>query len=305
MRPARLGSAVLTVSALLFLLTACGSSPDGASAAGTIRVVASTNVYGAIASAVGGADVEVTSIIDDPSADPHSFEANVRTQLAVSKADVVVANGGGYDDFLDTLIASTGTDATVVDAVDVSGRAVAAEAAGEQLNEHVWYDFPTVEKVAAAIAAALEKADPAGADRYSANATDFTRQVDGLIAAEEQARATTQGVGVAVTEPVPGYLLDALGAVDRTPAEFSAAIEEGGDVSPSVLQQTLDLFASGQVSALVYNAQTTGPQTDQVVEAAQRAGIAVVPVSETLPAGEDYVTWMQRNVDAVVAALSA
>jgi zinc/manganese transport system substrate-binding protein len=304
MRPARLGPAVLTISSLLFLLTACGSAEDGASAAGTLRVVASTNVYGAIASAVGGAGVEVTSIIEDPSADPHSFEANVRTQLAVSKADVIVQNGGGYDDFLHTLISSTGTDATVIDAVDVSGRAEEAEAAGEQLNEHVWYDFPTVEKVAAAIAAALGKANPDGADRYSANAADLTRQVDGLIAAEEQARPATQGVGVAVTEPVPGYLLDALGAVDRTPAEFSAAIEEGGDVSPSVLQETLDLFSSGQVSALVYNEQTTGPQTDQVVDAAKRAGVAVVPVAETLPAGEDYVAWMQRNLDAVVAALS-
>jgi zinc/manganese transport system substrate-binding protein len=304
MRPAGLGPAVLTVSSLLFLLTACGSSADGTAAGGTVSVVASTNVYGAIASAVGGAGVEVTSIIDDPSADPHSFEANVRTQLAVSKADVIVGNGGGYDDFLDTLISSTGTDATVVDAVEVSGRANAAAAAGQQLNEHVWYDFPAVQKVAGAIAAALGEADPGGADGYSANAADFTRQVDGLIAAEQRARPTTQGVGVAVTEPVPGYLLDALGAVDRTPAEFSKAVEEGGDVSPSVLQQTLDLFSSGQVSALVYNEQTTGPQTDQVVDAAKRAGIAVVPVTETLPAGEDYVAWMQHNVDAVVAALS-
>ena len=305
MRSARLGPAVLIVSSLLFLTTACGSSADGAAPERALTVVTSTNVYGAIASAVGGADVQVTSIIDDPSADPHSFEANARTQLAVSKADVIVENGGGYDDFLDTLISATGTDATVVNAVDVSGRAAAAEAAGEQLNEHVWYDFPTVEKVADAIAAALGKADLGRADRYSANAADFTRQVDGLIAAEEQARPTTQGVGVAVTEPVPGYLLDALGAVDRTPVEFSAAIEEGGDVSPSVLRQTLDLFSSGQVSALVYNEQTSGPQTDQVVDAAKRAGIAVVPVTETLPAGEDYVAWMQRNLDAVAAALSA
>ncbi|MCW2676802.1 MAG: ABC-type metal ion transport system [Modestobacter sp.] len=304
MRPARLGPAVLTVSSLLFLITACGSSQGGTSAEGTLSVVASTNVYGGIASAVGGPGVEVTSIIDDPSADPHSFEANARTQLAVSKADVVVENGGGYDDFLDTLISSTGTDATVVNAVDVSGRSAAAEAAGEQLNEHVWYDFPTVEKVAGAIAAALGKADPGGAGGYSANAAAFTRRIDGLIAAEEQARPATQGVGVVVTEPVPGYLLDALGAVDRTPREFSAAIEEGGDVSPSVLRQTLDLFSSGQVSALVYNEQTTGPQTDQVVDAAKRAGVAVVPVAETLPAGEDYVAWMQRNLDAVVAALS-
>jgi zinc/manganese transport system substrate-binding protein len=110
---------------------------------------------------------------------------------------------------------------------------------------------------------------------------------------------------VAVTEPVPGYLLDALGADDRTPPAFSAAIEEGGDVAPAVLQETLGLVTGGQVRALVYNAQTTGPATEQVLAAARQAGVAVVPVTETLPGGEDYVSWMRGNLDAVAAALSS
>ena len=110
---------------------------------------------------------------------------------------------------------------------------------------------------------------------------------------------------MAITEPVPGYVLDALGAQNRTPEEFSEAIEEGGDVAPAVLQETLDLFSSGQVKALVYNEQTTGAETEQVLQAAQDAGVAVVPVTETLPDGEDYISWMQSNVDAIAGALSA
>ena len=60
-----------------------------------------------------------------------------------------------------------------------------------------------------------------------------------------------------------------------------------------------------QVKALVYNEQTTGPETEQVLSAAESAGVAVVPVTETLPEGEDYVSWMQSNIDAVSAALSS
>jgi len=307
MRIVQMSGAAVSVSALL-LLAACGSD-DGsdaeASSSDTVSVVASTDVYGDIVSAIAGDDVEVTSIIDDPSADPHSYEANTRTQLAVSDADLIVQNGGGYDDFVDTLVSASDSDATVINAVEVSGREAEAEAAGEELNEHVWYDFETVVKLTDEIVSALSDVDPDNADTYEANGADFAEQVQGLISSEEEARSSTDGAGVAITEPVPGYVLDALGAENRTPEEFSEAIEEGGDVAPAVLQETLDLFTGGQVQALVYNEQTTGAETEQVLAAAEAAGVAVVPVTETLPEGEDYVSWMQGNIDAIAAALSA
>jgi len=311
MRIARRGAAAVAATSLL-LLAACGSddsSSDAASGSGAsgdgVSVVASTNVYGDIVSTIGGDDVEVTSIIDDPSADPHSYEASTRTQLAVSKADLIVANGGGYDDFVDTLISASDSDAPVINAVDVSGHEAEAEAAGEELNEHVWYDFETVQKLSGEIVDALSEIDPDNADTYAANGQAFSEQVQGLVSGEEAAEPTTTGAGVAITEPVPGYLLDALGADNRTPEEFSEAIEEGGDVAPAVLKETLDLFSGGQVKALVYNEQTSGAETEQVLEAAEAAGVAVVPVTETLPEGEDYISWMQDNLDAVSAALSS
>ena len=315
MRIVQLGPAVVAASSLL-LLTACGSddaaapgaagsSAPASTASDGISVVASTNVYGDIVSAIAGDDVEVTSIIDDPSADPHSYEANTRTQLAVSDADLIIANGGGYDDFVDTLISSSSSTAQVIDVVELSGREAEAEAAGEELNEHVWYDFETVAKLSDEIVSSLSEIDPDHASDYEANGGEFADKIKALIAGEEQMRRQTEGAGVAITEPVPGYLLDALGADNRTPEEFSEAIEEGGDVAPAVLQETVDLFSGGQVKALVYNEQTTGAETEQVLQAAQAAGVAVVPVTETLPEGEDYVSWMQGNLDAVATALSA
>ncbi|MCZ2829203.1 zinc ABC transporter substrate-binding protein [Modestobacter sp. VKM Ac-2986] len=300
----------------LLLLTACGGSDDAAAAGtsgssapassgGGISVVASTNVYGDIVSAIAGDGVEVTSVIEDPSADPHSYEADTRTQLAVSDASLVIANGGGYDDFMDTLLSSSDSQATVIDVVELSGREAEAEAAGEELNEHVWYDFETVLKLSDEIVSSLSEIDPDNAADYEANGAEFSQAVQGLIDSEAEQQPSTSGAGVAITEPVPGYLLDALGAENRTPEEFSEAIEEGGDVAPAVLQETLDLFTGGQVRALVYNEQTTGPETEQVLTAAESAGVAVVPVTETLPEGEDYVSWMQSNIDAVAAALSA
>ena len=131
----------LLATAVIALLgaAACGNAAAGADS-GTVRVVASTDVWGNIASVVGGRHAQVTSIITDPSADPHEYEASARTRLEVSRAAVVIENGGGYDDFMHQLVSAGGTKATVIDAVDVSG--LAARSGGD-LNEHVWYDFPT------------------------------------------------------------------------------------------------------------------------------------------------------------------
>jgi zinc/manganese transport system substrate-binding protein len=99
-------------------------------------------------------------------------------------------------------------------------------------------------------------------------------------------------------------MTEASGLVDRTPPAFSEAIEEGDDVSPRILQENLALFSGKQVKALVYNEQTSGPQTEKTEAAAKAAGIPVVPVTETLPKGKDYLGWMTANVDALASALA-
>ncbi|SHF77876.1 zinc/manganese transport system substrate-binding protein [Jatrophihabitans endophyticus] len=294
-------------------LAGCGSSSDDAGGSGgspgtgatggdsAVRVVASTNVYGDIVAQIGGDKVQVTSIIADPDQDPHSYEADSRTQLALSKADLVVENGGGYDDFVDRMLSSAGASPTTLNVVKLSGKTAPA---GGELNEHVWYDFPTVRKLAAKLAVDLSKEDPAGAAVFEANAATLTKKLTTLEAGEAAVRSAHPGAGVAITEPVPLYLLSACGLVNKTPAEFSEAIEEGEGVPVRVLDQTLRLFTSKAVDLLAYNEQTSGPETEKVLAAAKENGVAVVPVTETLPNGKDYIGWMTANLDAVKAALS-
>jgi zinc/manganese transport system substrate-binding protein len=272
------------------------AEPDGtAGADGVLSVVASTNVWGDVVAQVGGDLVDVTSIITDPSADPHSYEASARTQLAVSQAALVVANGGGYDDFVDTMVSALDDPPPVIHAVDIA-------ATGDE-NEHVWYDLPGVRGVADEVAKQLGTLDPDHTATFTANAEAFDGKVSDLEQQVTELKAEVAGTSVAITEPVPLYLLEEAGIENATPPEFSEAIEEETDVSPAVLAETLALFSDHKVDALVYNSQTTGPQTEQVLEAARAAGIPVVPVTETLPAGTDYIGWMTSNVTALSDAL--
>ena len=313
------------VAALAVLTVAgCGSGTEAPAAAPpaedpALPVVASTNVYGSIVEAVGGDHVSVDSLIDDPSADPHSYESTPADAAAVAKARLVVVNGGGYDDFLTQLVESSGANPTVVDVTALSGLAPAEEqhAEGEpegeehghehehgEFNEHLWYSLPTVQKVATQVAADLGAADPADAAEYTANAEAFNARVAELISRAEAIGRAQPGARVAVTEPVPGYLVQTAGLTDATPHEFTEAIEEDTDPPAAVLQETLALFSGDPVRALILNAQTETPSTDQVRNAAQTAGVPVVEMTETLPEGvTDYTTWMGGQIDALAGAL--
>jgi zinc/manganese transport system substrate-binding protein len=277
-------------------------APDNAND-GVVRIVASTNVYGDIAASVAdvdGANVEITSVIDSPDQDPHEFQANGRVQLALSQADIVIENGGGYDDFIDTMLSASGNDdAIVINAVEVSE----LDADAEGFNEHVWYDLSTVIAVGTELAGALGEVDDDRATEYAATAAEFANEVQTVLASAVEARASIAGSSAIVTEPVPGYLLDRIEVTDITPPEFSEAIEEDTDVPPALLQSVLNLIGDGSAAIVVYNAQTGGPQTDAVLDIAGEFQVPAVAVTETLPEGLNYVEWQQRLQDLIVESL--
>ncbi len=303
MQNRRLLALPLVVGAAALALTGCATSSgsDGASGDGAVRVVASTNVYGSIVESIGGDHVEVTSILDDPSQDPHSFESSAKTQLAVSKADLLIENGGGYDDFMTTLADASDTKADTINVVQLSGLQKSGDS---EFNEHVFYDYPTMVKLVADVEQRLTELDSAHADTFEQNAKALTTKLDDLESQTAAAKTKVDGDQVSYTEPVPGYLFDAMGLDNVTPEAFSEAIEEGDDVPPAALNDTLKLFSGKTVQLLAYNEQTSSPETEQVKKAADQAGIPVVGVTETLPKGEDYVSWQQANIDAITAALA-
>lgn len=327
---------MLVAASALTLAGCSGAASPGASTSaggdGKLQVIASTNVYGDITSAIGGDLIDVTSIITSLSQDPHSYEATAQDQLLISEADLIVENGGGYDAFVDTLIEATGTTAPVITAVafshdwpgedghdhDHTDEATpSAEAehtdeaddhAGhdhvEGFNEHVWYDPHTIEHVAEAIAEELGELDPANEDAFEANLKTFTDGIAGLESSLDEIKAAHAGQKVFVTEPVPLYLTAAAGLENATPAAFSEAVEEGQDVPPATLLESLDILKSGAVSTVIVNAQTGGAETTQVIDTAKAAGIPVLEFTELVPDGKTYLTWMAQNVSDLAGTLT-
>ncbi|SED91518.1 zinc/manganese transport system substrate-binding protein [Arthrobacter alpinus] len=280
-----------TLAASLTLAACGGAETTTPGSEGTVSVVATTNVYADIAKAVGGDYVSVHAIISDPAADPHGYEANAQDKLAVSKAQVGIENGGGYDDFFTQLAKGQLDSAEIVNVSDMSGLDT-----GEGFNEHVWYSLPTMSKLADDLAARFSTALPAQSGAFTAQATAFKTKLTLMMTRLHELKAGHEGAGAAVTEPVPLYLLAEAGLVNKTPEKFTSAIENGADVPATTVAEVLAIMASKDVSLLAYNTQTESPQTQQVKAAAEAAGVPVVDFSETLPANTSYLDWMLGNV---------
>ncbi len=284
------------VLAVALLVSACGSSTG---AGGKLDVVAAENVYGSIASQIGGPHVSVTSLLTSPSADPHLFEPGTSSGLAVADAKVVLQNGLGYDAFMTRLENSAPSKSrSVVTMAEVLG------ISGKGANPHLWYDVPQLDRIARAVTAAFVKADPPHAPAYRRGLRRFERSLGPLRREVAMIRTRFRGTPVAYTERVPGYLVAAAGLRNLAPDSFTRLIEEGTEPSPSAVAAMDELVAQHRIRVLLYNAQAVSPITARLRAAAQSAGIPVVPVTETLPPGLTFQQWQLRQARALAAALS-
>lgn len=268
-------------------LTSCASAPVES---GKIQIVASTSTWADIATQIGGDLVEVTALIDDVNKDPHSYEASARDQLAVNNADIVLANGGGYDDFMNKLVDASSDPEKLFDAC------IEQSATSCSSNEHIWFNIYSVVQVADSLTARLSKIDSANETTYAANSEAFSTKINALGEQLVETFRVVQGMSAFTTEPLADLLLANLGFDNKTPAEFAEAIENETDVAAQVMQQSLELINQQKVDYLVINSQTTSAQVDQLIEAARNAGVRAVVLSELLPVGEDYFSWMSANL---------
>jgi zinc/manganese transport system substrate-binding protein len=283
------------VLAVAAVLAGCG----GGSTHSGLDVVAAENVYGNIASQIGGSHVSVTSILTNPNADPHLFEPNTSSGLAVADAKVALENGLGYDAFMTKLEdAAPSKSRIVLTMADVLG------IHGKDANPHLWYDVPRLDRIATAIAAAFAQADPSHAVAYRRGLYRFDRSLVPLRREVGTIRTRFRGAPVAYTEPVPGYLVAAAGLRNLAPDSFTRAIEEGTEPPPSAVAAMNALVAHRRIRVLLYNSQAVSPITAHLRAAAQKAGIPVVPVTETLPPGFTFQQWQLAQARTLAAALA-
>lgn len=289
---------VVAFVVLSALIAACG--PSATSTGGTtIAVLGAENFYADLLTQLGGDRVTVSSVLNDPNADPHEFEASAATAKLVADAKLVIVNGVGYDDFMDKLLAgSTRPERIVINVQDLLKKA-------DDDNAHIWYDPKTMPAVADATVVALSKLDPGGAAYFSAQKATYLaalKPVDDKLAAM---KAKYGGSSIAFTEPVAEYQTEAIGLKLLTPEGFMRAIEQAVDPAPADVAAERDLLTGKKVKVLLYNSQVTSPLTKDIQDLAVKNGIPVVGVAETIPSRyKTYQDWMLGQLADLEKALS-
>jgi zinc/manganese transport system substrate-binding protein len=284
--------------AAVLLATALAGCSTAATTDGKIHAVAGENFYGDAVSRVGGDLVSVSSILNDPNVDPHTYESSTQNAQQVADATLIVENSLGYDAFLDHLMsASPNGDRKVIDVQKLLGLP-------DGSNPHVWYDPATMPKVARAVADDLEAIKPDSKTIIEANLATYLASFSPLTAKIAEIKAKYSGTAVAYTEPVSGYLLAALDFKVLTPAGFARAIEDGTDPAPADVAAQQDLLTGHEVKLLIYNNQAKTPVTESVKSLAAQSAVPVVGISETMPGGAGgFVGWQLAQLNAIESAL--
>jgi len=289
-------------AALALVAAGCGSGASAsASGSGTINAIGAENEYANVLSQIGGRYVHVSSILNNPNTDPHTFEASPSVASEVSAATLIVQNGVGYDTFMNKIeAASPNASRKVIVVQNLLGLP------DNTPNPHLWYDPRTMPAAAKAMASDLSALQPSHKAYFDANLARFDASLAPWFSAIAQFKARYAGTPVAVTEPVADYLLQAMGMNIRTPFVFQADIMNGVDPSPQDITLEDGFFTGHRVKVFCYNQQVVDSLTTSIRMTALREGVPVVGVYETMPTpGYDYQSWMLAEIHAIEKAITS
>lgn len=200
---------LLLASAAMFALAAPGLAQE------KLDVVATFSILGDIVAEVGGERVTVTTLVG-PDGDAHVFQPAPADAQAVAGADVIVANGLGFEGWMERLVEASGTRAALITAAegitpiaygdkdhDHAGHDHdhdhahshdhdhdhdhAAEAGHHghdhgAFDPHAWQSVTNVARYVVNIERGLAAADPGGAETFRANAQAYLAELDALDA---------------------------------------------------------------------------------------------------------------------------
>ncbi|HMJ40200.1 MAG TPA: zinc ABC transporter substrate-binding protein [Verrucomicrobiae bacterium] len=292
----RVACAVVVV---LVMGVACGPP---ATRSGVLKVVAGESFWASIAAQLGGFRVSIHSVVSDPNADPHEYEATPADARDFAEADLVILNGAGYDGWGTKLLAASPSQhREVIDVAQLLGKK-----AGD--NPHFWYDPAAVVKVADSITARYAAIDPAMATKgyFDLQRDELSKALAPYMDEIATVKQKYGGAAIGATESIFVYMAAALSLNLTTPSAFMDAIAEGNDPPAAAVAEFHDQIAGSQIKVLIYNVQTATAVTTDLKALAAAHHIPAVGVSETLqPQNATFQDWQLAQLKSLESALAA
>ena len=284
-----------------------------------LRVVATTNIVADVVLNVGGAGIELTTLLP-VNADPHAYEPTPQDLKAVSNAHVIFINGLGLETFLEEMLKNTGSGVPVIslseglDVLTFEEGLEHQDAVSDEPEEghdhgvfdpHVWFDPTNVMAWAERVADTLTILDPGDSLLYETNAEAYHKQLQDLdewiftrtssLSAEDRKLVTDHRVFDYFARR---YGFDVVGAV--IPVYSSAAEPSAQEIAALQLKvQELEVKA-------LFVGMTVNPKVVRAV--VEDTGIEMIPLytgslSDSQGPAASYIDFMKFNVHSIVDAL--
>lgn len=266
------------------------------------KVVTSFSILADITAQIGGDRIELRNLVG-ADADAHVYAPSPEDAKAVLDADLIIANGLGFEPWLDRLIASSDAAGTRIDAsagvlplmLDEDGHRVA--------DPHAWQNLANAEIYVQNIAKALSKASPAHATYYGERRDAYLTQIRALLG---EAKA---GLGqlpaaqrtIITSHDAFGYLGQAYGLSFIAPQGLSTEDEPSAAEVAALIRQ---IRADGVRAVFVENIRD--PRLIQQIAAEGGAKIGGTLYSDALAsegAASSYLGMFKHNLDTLLAAL--
>lgn len=267
-----------------------------ASIAKPIQIIAAENFYGSVAKQIGGNFVQVISILNQPDQDPHLFSLTPSVAKILERGNLIIYNGLGYDPWIQNLLsAGSSTTRTLICVADLMHKK-------EGDNPHIWYDPDTMPVFAKALSDFLVKTDPQHRKEYQAHYHQFIAQQQNLRQRIKRIKAQHKNIPVIATEPVFGYMAQALG-FRMQGISFQHSMMNNVDPSPKQVQDFQRQLQQHQVKLIFYNLQVSNPLVLHLLQQAKLLGIPIIGVTETQPMRTTYYQWMRDQLERVEQTL--
>ncbi len=269
----------------ILLVSACGYSQAAETSGGRpLAVVTTTALLADLAANVGGDLIDVTALVP-PGADVHSFQSTPADSVAVSRAALVITNGGGLDRFLDSVVQGSISDA----AVHVV--AAAPLLASEEVDPHFWQNPVFAVTYVEVIRDGLIAADPENAAVYRANFDSYEQKLTKL---DFDIASTLNTVAAPRRHLITFH--DAFGHFARRYGWESTALvsSDASQVSPGPVVSLLQQVRKQGIAAVFAEPQF---RSGLLENAAQEAGVEIgIIYSDVLDGGvASYIDMMLFN----------
>lgn len=268
----------------MFLTSACSNNSKEDSS-DKVSIVTTTNVYADIAKNIVGKYGTASAIIKNSATDPHDFEPTTADAKSLTKANIIVANGLGYDSWMNKLASSVNKKPVLV------GEDLMNLKKGD--NPHIWYDLDMPTKYVNYLVKRLSKLDSKHKAYFEANGKKYLAKINQVKQLAKKADGKNKKP-VFVSEPVFDYALEEAGykVGDK---DFEKAVENNTDPSPKTINQMTNDIKDKKIAFFVNNTQSSSSTVSTFVKLAKKNKIPVLNVRETIPNHMTYLNWMREN----------